>query len=377
LRLLLVHDSLSDNGGVRVTLDLAERLARLGATAEVFALQPVRAGRDVAVPTGVLLTRGVPAGGRMRSSGPAAAARLLRACRRADVVVSGSEVGLGLLSGYAAARLARRPFVVVVHAPLDRVLEHWVPPALRRATRRVHRHADAAICVSAAVVAGVIANGLDPERADVVVNAVDVDAVRRLASAAPAPAPRAPVVVGLGRLSAEKGFDLLVRAHAELRRLGVEHELELIGEGPEREELLRLVAECGVADSTSLPGYVENALARVARASVLVIPSRHEGLPLVLLESLALGVPVIAARSAGAAELLPAEALVDDDSVPALVAALRGHLEHPERLRAASRGGAAAVRARTPDDAARQYLRILERTARRPGTPERAAAAYE
>lgn len=92
LRVLIVHDSLSENGGVWLTLDLAQRIM-LGAAAEVFALQPVREEREAAVPAGVRLSRGVPTGGRPRSSGSAAVVRLLRAGGRADVVVSGSEVG--------------------------------------------------------------------------------------------------------------------------------------------------------------------------------------------------------------------------------------------------------------------------------------------
>jgi glycosyltransferase involved in cell wall biosynthesis len=377
LRVLIVHDSLSDNGGVRLTLDLAQRFARSGATAEVFALQPVRDGREVGVPPEVRLTRGVLVGRRLRSSGAAAALRLLRACHRADVVVSGSEVGLGLLLGHAAARTARRPFAVIVHSPLEGVLERWVAPGLRRATRRAHRRADVAICVSAALVPGVTANGLAPRRVHVVANAVDVERVRRLAAEGPPPPAGRLTVLGLGRLSAEKQFDLLVRAHAELRRGGVHHELEIVGDGPEREALLRLAAELGVADSVSLPGYVDNAFPRLARAAALVLPSRLEGLPLALLEALALDVPVIAARSAGASELLGPEHLVADDSVPDLVAALSRHLEHPERLRTAARSAAAAVEARTLDDVAGEYLLILDTIVGRTGPAARPEAAYE
>ena len=377
LRVLIVHDSLSENGAVRVTLDLADRLTRLGAACEVFALQSAREGPEAGAPPGVPLIRGVPVGGRLRTSGPAAAVRLLRACRHADVVVSGSEVGLGLLSGSVAARLARRPFVVVVHAPLDRVLERWVAPRWRGPTRRAHRRADAAICVSAALAAEATANGLDFRRVHVVPNGVDVERVRRLAAAEPAPPEGTPTVLGFGRLSPEKGFDLLVRAHAELIGRGIEHRLELIGHGPERGPLARLAAELGVAESCSLPGFVENPFPRLARAAVLVLPSRHEGQPLALLEALALEVPVLASRSAGAAELLGAEQLFADESVPALAAALQRHLEDPEPLRKAARASSEAVRSRSLDDVARDYLRILEPAARGTGAAHRPEAAYE
>jgi glycosyltransferase involved in cell wall biosynthesis len=241
----------------------------------------------------------------------------------------------------------------------------------------VHRRADAAICVSGALAAGVTANGLDPRRVHVVPNAVDVERVRGLAASASAPASGPPTVVGLGRLSREKGFDLLVRAHAELVGSGVEHTLEVIGDGPEREPLLRLADELGVSGSVSLPGFVENQFPRLARAAAVVLPSRHEGMPLVLLEALALGVPVIASRSAGASEILGPEHLFADDSVSDLAATLRRHLEDPERLGASTHDAAEALRGRTLDDVAREYLDVLELTIGASGAGAREQAAYE
>jgi glycosyltransferase involved in cell wall biosynthesis len=380
LGVLIVHDSLSENGGVRLTLDLAGRLVAAGAKAEVFALQPVREGREAVRPQDVRLTRGVGEGARLRSSGAAAFARLLGACRRADVVVSGSEVGLGLLAARAASRIARRPFVVLIHAPLGRAIELWVPSALQVLTRRAHRTADAAICVGTSLVDEVIGNGLDSRSVHVVPNAVDAEKVRRLAGAPAAATGGKPVLVGLGRLSAEKGFDLLIRAHARVLESGPVHELELIGEGPERQPLLALASELGVQGSVSLPGFLENPFPRLARAAALVLPSHHEGGPLSLLEALALSVPVIGARSALAgADLLPDDVVerVADGSLPELASAIQRHLEHPERLRAAARAGAEAVREHSLEHAAEDYLRILGATARRRRADTTTETAFE
>jgi glycosyltransferase involved in cell wall biosynthesis len=369
MRVLIVHDSLSENGGVRLTLDLAERFERLGVATEVFALQPVRAGREARVPDSVKLIRGVPASGRFRFHAAGAGARLVRAARRADVVVSGSEVGLGLLATQASARVARRPYVVLVHAPLEHVLDQWVGPRLRGAARRAHRHADAAVCVSSALVEGVVANGLDADRVHVVPNAVDVRHLRRLAGERRPGEP--PVLLGVGRLSAEKGFDLLVRAHAELRGRGVAHRLEIVGEGPDREALLRTAAELGVADTVDLPGFVDDVPARLARASALVLTSRFEGSSLVLLEALALGVPVLSSRTADPLGVLRPEQLVDA-SVDPLVQALESHLADPEPLAVAGQAAAAALPPWTPDAAADAYLRVFEQ-ALGVGSPARGA----
>jgi glycosyltransferase involved in cell wall biosynthesis len=374
MRVLIVHDSLSENGGVRLTLDLAERLDRLRVATEVFALQPVRAGSEARVPESVALTRGVPAGGRFRFHAAGAGARLVRAARRADVVVSGSEVGLGLLATHASARVTRRPYVVLVHAPLEHVLGQWVGPRLRGAARRAHRHADAAVCVSGALVGEVVANGLDADRVHVVPNAVDVRHLRRLAGERRPGEP--PVLLAAGRLSAEKGFDLLVRAHAELRARGVAHRLEIVGEGPDRDALLRTAAELGVADTVDLPGFVDDVPARLARASALVLTSRFEGSPLVLLEALALGVPVLSSRTAAPLGVLRPEQLVDA-SVDPLVQALESHLADPEPLAAAGRAAAAAMPPWAPDDAARAYLRIFEQVSRRLPAAARAEVQAE
>jgi glycosyltransferase involved in cell wall biosynthesis len=368
LRVLLVHDSLADNGGIRVSIDLAECFAHAGAAPTLYAVQPVRDGRSASVDGRVPLIRGVPEDGRLRSHGPGAIARLLKACRRADVVVSGSELGLGLIFGYWCARLARRPFAVIAHAPLPEALERWVRQSQQPATRFVHRHADAAICVSRPVLESIVANGLEPRRVHLVRNGVDVARVRGLAAADPIER-TAPTVVAVGRLSLEKGFDLLIRAHADVRHGGVLHELEIVGEGPEREALARLAEELNVADSVALVGFQENPYRRLAGAAAFVLPSRLEGFSLSLLEALALGVPVIAARTAHAAsDLLGADVgqLVEGNSVPALASALRDHLESPARLRHRARPGLAVAEAHDFSRVAEDYLHILAGLAQRP-----------
>lgn len=375
-RALFVHDSLAENGAVRVTLDVAYRFLRMGVPCEVFVVQPVRHGREAELPTGVTPIRGVPRRRRLRTSAPAAVVRLLRACRRADVVVSASEIGLGLLSGFVAARLVRRPFAVIVHAPLDLALEHWVPPALHGPTRQAHRRADAAVYVSEALAADARASGMDAGRVHVVPNAVDFERIRRLAAAEPTTPAARPTVVGFGRLSPQKAFDLLVRAHAELRGRGVDHDLEIIGEGPDRDVLVRLAAELGVADSCSLPGFVDNPYGRIASAAALVLPSRYEGNPLVLLEALSLDVPVLASRAAGHSLLADGQ-LFENESVAALTDALERHLANPEPLREAARAGGELVRSRSLDEVARDYLRVLEKTSRHTRAPTRVDPVYE
>jgi glycosyltransferase involved in cell wall biosynthesis len=365
LRVVVVEDSLAENGAVRMAIEVATR-ASPDASMEIFALQPVRGGREASVPVAIRLTLGVPHGGRLRRNGAGALGRLLRACRRSDIVLSGSELGLGLLLGSLAARMTRRPFAVVVHSPLAEAIERWVPPRLQSITRRVLRHVEAALCVSREVAASVTANGLPRRRVHVIPNGVDSALLRRLAAEDVPPLER--TIVGVGRLSFEKGFDVLVRAHAQVRAAGVDHRLELIGDGPERDALEMLARDLGVADSVAFTGFLENPFPRVARAEAFVLPSRLEGFPLSLLEALVLGVPVIAARtSQSAQELLGDDVgeLVAGESVSALAEALQRHLEHPDQLRARARVGVERAAAYDLDRAAAAYIHALRPLARR------------
>ena len=102
-------------------------------------------------------------------------------------------------------------------------------------------------------------------------------------------------IVAMGRLGREKGFDLLVRAFALVRERYPYWNLVIIGEGTERENLVELAAQLRVDDSISFLGRLANPHPLVRRAGIFVLPSRIEGFPNVLLEAMALGLPVVAA----------------------------------------------------------------------------------
>jgi glycosyltransferase involved in cell wall biosynthesis len=102
-----------------------------------------------------------------------------------------------------------------------------------------------------------------------------------------------PLVIGAGRLEPQKDFPTLVRAFARLRAQR-RCRLMILGEGGSRPALERLVADLGVAGDVALPGFVANPYAYLTRARLFVLSSAWEGLGNVLVESLALGVPVVA-----------------------------------------------------------------------------------
>lgn len=102
-----------------------------------------------------------------------------------------------------------------------------------------------------------------------------------------------PVVLGVGRLTEQKGFDTLIRAFAEARRVE-SCRLLLLGEGELRRDLFTLISELGLADDVDMPGFANNPFAYMARSGVFVLSSRWEGLPNVLIQALAVGAKVVA-----------------------------------------------------------------------------------
>lgn len=101
------------------------------------------------------------------------------------------------------------------------------------------------------------------------------------------------IVLGIGRLHPQKGFDVLIRAFARCQSLHPEWRLEILGDGESRHDLEGLVQELGLVDRVSMPGAVSDVLGRLQVAGVFVLSSQFEGFPNALLEAMAVGVPAI------------------------------------------------------------------------------------
>lgn len=113
-----------------------------------------------------------------------------------------------------------------------------------------------------------------------------------------------PVVVAIGRLTYQKGFDILIRAIAQAKQ---PVKLIILGEGEERNNLLYLAEELNVAHLLVMPGFVRDLSPYLASANVFVLSSRWEGFGHVIVEAMAAGVPVISTNCPHG----PADIIVD------------------------------------------------------------------
>ncbi len=190
---------------------------------------------------------------------------------------------------------------------------------------RYYRHCDHLVGNTRALAQWITAEGWPAARTHYLPNfAPDLHAARPDRLGIP---PGRRIVLALGRLHANKAFDVLIRA---LPHLPGTHAV-IAGEGPERAGLEALARQLGVADRVLFPGWREDTAGLLAAADVLACPSRHEPLGNVVVEAWSAGRPVVAASASGPRELIrPGEdgLLVPPEDVEALATSLRLVLEN-------------------------------------------------
>ncbi len=149
-----------------------------------------------------------------------------------------------------------------------------------------------------------------------------------------------PLILAVGRLREKKGLDTLIEACRVLRAGGQAFRCEIVGYGEQREALQALIVQHGLAEQVFLVGTLprEQVIERYARAAVFVQPSRiaadgdRDGIPNVLLEAMAMGLPVVASRVSGIPELVGQSRnglLVEPDQAQALADAVKRLLQDP------------------------------------------------
>lgn len=111
-------------------------------------------------------------------------------------------------------------------------------------------------------------------------------------------------LVTVGRLSYQKGYDVLLEAHNKLLKEGLDYNLYILGEGEERKNYNKYIKENNLGNNTFLLGFKENPYPYIKQADIFISSSRYEGYPLVLCEALCLEKPIVATSCTGPSEIL-------------------------------------------------------------------------
>jgi colanic acid/amylovoran biosynthesis glycosyltransferase len=151
-------------------------------------------------------------------------------------------------------------------------------------------------------------------------------------------------VIFVGRLSAVKAQHILIAAVAELRKRGRQLHVHLVGDGPERKSLEAHAKSEGLEDCIFFEGWCnqDRVISLYKGADLFVLPSFDEGVPVVLMEAMAMEIPCIATRIAGIPELIRDEKdgiLVAPSNVPEMVDAISRLMDNPDLRRQLGRSG--------------------------------------
>jgi glycosyltransferase involved in cell wall biosynthesis len=286
-------------------------LDEMGIRTSVVAVRPFHRGKRVAASSTVQSATWVryatpPGMAGLAVSGSALYVRIRALVERLQHAqpVSLIHAHAALPCGHAAALLARSlgiPYVVTVHgrdafsSRNGGLFARW----RERVSKDVYRSAARVICISGKVQEDLL-SGVDC-RSEIVHNGVDAQLFSPSISHE-----MNPVVLSVGNLISTKGHETVLRAIAALSSAHPLLRCQIIGDGPERQRLVHLSQQLGIAERVEWLG--RQSRASVAKAmqgcSVFVLPSTYEGLGCVYLEAMAAGKPVIGCTGQGIAEII-------------------------------------------------------------------------
>lgn len=285
--------------------------------------------------------------GKRWKADPLALARLARFMKTKRFDVVHTWIFAANVYGRLAARRARVPVIVTAEMAVDL----WKGRAQLAIDRRLAAWTDRVVGNSRAVVdfyreqAGIaaeklamIASGIGDEEPP----AIDRAAVRRDLGVDGA----APLILYAGRLAPQKAVDDLLKAADLLQHLRPDLVWLIAGDGPERDRLEQMATAFELGGRVRFLGHREDVPRLLAAADLLVLPSRYEGLPNVVLEAMRFRKPVVATAAPGTTELVDDNVtgrLVPVGKPPALAQAVRTVIDDPDLARRLGEAGRARV----------------------------------
>lgn len=341
-RLLLVADSLDVGGAERHVVSLASSLVQGGWSATIacsvegaLASDAQRAGIEVVPLLSSLAKRRVSLH---------YAWRLADLARRGQFGLVHAHMFASSVAAALASMLAHLPLIITEHSEAT-----WRSRRARWCSRQAYRKATAVVAVSENIRHRLIVeDGVPAERVATIRNACAPSMDR---SAADPPwlfsgSPAGPLVGVVARLQPEKGVQHFIEAASHVAAAVPEARFLVIGDGPLRDSLVGLANQLGMGERILFTGFRLDAPALVRYMDLLVVPSLNEGTPLVVLEAMSAGIPIVASAVGGIPEQVRhgQEALLVAPADPMAMAGAVTRLLHQPEL-AHTLGQAARQRA--------------------------------
>lgn len=260
--------------------------------------------------------------------------RIAKLCRKLQIdIIQAHDYKTNVLA-WCVRKLYRVHLVTMLHGWTD--LSGRMP-LYKRIDQYFLPRFESLICVSPDLVEECKRLRIPEKRLHLVHNAIDTTHFRRhhnidVAKEALQARPHRFLIGSVGRLSKEKGFDRLIQAVLQLQQQGCPLDLWIAGDGPERQELTRLIEHQAKDDSIRLLGQLKDLRTFYEAMDLFVLNSSREGLPNVLLEAMALETPSLATRVGGIADLIePGKTghLIEPGHHEQLVHMLRHALDNP------------------------------------------------
>lgn len=171
------------------------------------------------------------------------------------------------------------------------------------------------------------------------------------------------IVLAVGRLTPIKGFDLLLQSWLEVNKAMPDWRLKIVGEGGERSKLTKFIIENKLTDSVELVGNTDNVSQYYRQAEIFCLSSRFEGFPMVLLETLAFGLPVVSFDcDTGPAEVLEntGSILVTNNDISRLASSLIEIMNDNEQRETISQNSKKKAEIYQPENIISQWIDLLE-----------------
>lgn len=297
-KVLFVLPDLSGGGAERVTLDLINNISKKKFKITLFLLR--KHGEFIKeLPENINIQYGILGNQSITNNFLKIIRKLIACTKEVDLVVGSLELK-GHLFSTIAARKCKKPIIGWLHKHLGYYLNslpYFKRYVYKSVTRFLYKRMDKVVTVSKDAKESVAT--LFPEFEDKVLyiyNPIDVTKIEELSNEE---CPRwfneiklKPIILGVGRLEYQKGFDVMIKAFAKSVEKGYKGTLIILGEGSLRNDLLLLIDELNLNGRVLLPGFA-NPYSIMRNSDVVILSSRYEGLPTVLIEALVLDKQII------------------------------------------------------------------------------------